>query len=74
MAGVWVDAIRSLQYFTVSTAQFRTAVLLRLGTPLPQLSSIHKCIPRCGKEVDAEGYHTLTCKFGVDLFSDMTMS
>ena len=64
VAGVWLDAIPSSQHYTMSSAQFRTAVLMRLGVPLSQLSNIPRCTSSCNHEVDGEGYHFLTCKLG----------
>ncbi|XP_062506125.1 uncharacterized protein LOC134182711 [Corticium candelabrum] len=37
---------------------------MRLGASLPVLGNIEKCIPLCGKDIDKQGYHLLTCKFG----------
>ena len=37
---------------------------MRLGAPLPALSSIQKCTVTCGKSVDPHEYHLLTCKWG----------
>ena len=63
-AGSWLEAIPSTQHFTLSSAQFRTAALMRLGAPLPALSNIQKCTQNCGNSVDLYGYHLLTCKWG----------
>ena len=63
-AGSWLEAIPSTQHFTLSSAQFCTAAFMRLGAPLPALSSIQKCTANCGKSVDPHGYHLLTCKWG----------
>ena len=64
VAGVWLDAIPSSQHYTMSSAQCRTAILMRLGVPLPQLSNIPRCTSSCNHEVDGEGYHFLPCKLG----------
>ena len=58
----WLEAIPSTRHFTLTSAQFRTAALIRLGASLPALSNIQKCTPNCGISVDLFGYHLLTCK------------
>ena len=63
-AGSWLEVIPSTQHFTLSRAQFCTAAHMRLGAPLPDLSSIQKCTDNRGKSVDPHGYHLLTCKLG----------
>ena len=63
-AGSWLEAILSTQHFTLSSAQFCTAVLTRLNwCTLPAMSNIQKCTPNCGISVDLYGYPLLTCKW-----------
>ena len=42
--------------------EFQIAAFLRLGQPMP----FNSCVTRCnfGRELDADGYHLLTCKLG----------
>ena len=64
MAGKWLEAIPSTQKLTLSNAQFRTAAFMRLEVSLPQLNNTKKCVSQCDKDVDDNGYHLLTCRFG----------
>ena len=52
-AGLWLDAVSSLQLYT-TIAQFQTAALFCLGAWSPQLSNIKKCISKCDHDFDAE--------------------
>ena len=63
-AGCWLDAIPSSQHFTLSSAEFSTATLMRLGKAIPALRKLEKCVEECNKSMDNEGYHALTCKCG----------
>ena len=48
--------------FALKPGEFRLATRLRLGCEMPLGSVISTC--ECGKDVDGDGYHFLTCKTG----------
>ena len=61
-AGAWLDSIPSSEKFALSSGNFVLAASLRLGLPLSLPPWATKC--ECGKSLDVEGYHLLTCKMG----------
>ena len=63
-AGSWLNAIPSTQNLAILPGNFRLAAFMRLGMamPLPLLADEYEC--ECGKTIDREGYHLLTCKIG----------
>ena len=63
-SGAWLDAIPSSHHFTLSNDNIVNAICLRLGKAIPCLQSLDKCNTQCGQQMDIEGYHALTCKWG----------
>ena len=61
-AGAWIDAIPNSQKFALKPREFQLATFVRLGLPVDSSKWISKC--DCGKPLDLEGYHLLTCKCG----------
>ena len=61
-AGAWLDSIPSSEKFALSSGNFVLAASLRLGLLLSLPPWATKC--ECGKSLDVEGYHLLTCKMG----------
>ena len=61
-AGAWLDSISSSEKFALSSGNFVLADSLRLGLPLSLPPWATK--RECGKSLDVEGYHLLTCKMG----------
>ena len=61
-AGAWIDCIPSSQRFALSPSLYRLATFVRLGLPVPLPDSVTKC--ECGRSLDPEGYHLITCKRG----------
>ena len=63
-AGSWLNAIPSTQNLANLLGNFRLAAFIRLGIamPLPLLADEYES--ECGKTIDREGYHLLTCKVG----------
>ena len=61
-AGAWLDSIPSSEKFALSSGNLVLAASLRLGLPLSLPPWVTKC--ECGKSLDVEGYHLLTCKMG----------
>ena len=60
--GAWVSAIpsSSLKIVALSPHNFHLATMMRLGCDIPASSS---CCD-CGKKLDIQGYHLITCKTG----------
>ena len=46
----------------INPSKFRLASLLRMGCPMPFGSWLSHC--ECGKVLDKDGYHLLSCKHG----------
>ena len=61
-AGAWLDSIPQSAKFALKPGEFRLATRLRLGCEMPLGSVVSTC--ECGKDVDRDGYHLLTCKSG----------
>ena len=62
IASAWLTAVPSPFFGTTFTpACFVTALKLWLGAPLCDADPCPKC-PFCTKDMDAKGYHALTCK------------
>ena len=61
-AGAWLDTIPSSRKLTLPSGLFCLAAFLKLGLPLPLSQSVTSC--ECGKPLDKEGYHIITCKIG----------
>ena len=59
-AGAWLNSIPSSK--TLSPGNFILAASLRLGLAVPLPHWAYNC--ECGKKLDPEGYHFLTCKVG----------
>ena len=57
-AGAWVSAILSSSRVALSSHDFCLATMIRLGCDI--LASSSCC--DCGKELDIQGYHLITCK------------
>ena len=55
-----MSAILSSSRVALSPHDFRLATMMRLGCDIPALSN---CCD-CGKEMDIQGYHLITCKTG----------
>ena len=58
----WLDAIPTSRKLAISPGLFCLAAFIRLGLPLPLSHPVKNC--ECGKPLDQEGYHLITCKFG----------
>ena len=63
-AGAWLSAVPSISALALSSKEFNLVTLIRLGCKIPQ--SIGQC--DCGRDLDQEGYHLITCKTGGVLF------
>ena len=61
-SGAWLDAVPTSRKLAISPGLFCLAAFIRLGLPLPLSHLIKNC--ECGKPLDQEGYHLITCKFG----------
>ena len=61
-AGVWLDSIPSSAKLALKPSDFRLATRMRLGLEMPLGSVVPIC--ECGKDIDKDGYHLLTCKTG----------
>ena len=61
-AGAWLDSMPLSTKFALKPVKFHLATRLRLGCEIPLGSVISTC--NCGKDVDGDGYHFLTCKTG----------
>ena len=61
-AGAWLETISSSSEFALKPCNYCIATRLRLGCPMPL--SLQTGNPKCdcGKPIDQEGYHLLTCK------------
>ena len=61
--GAWLNSIPSSKKLALSPGNFILAASLRLGLamPLPRWADSN-C--ECGKKLDPDGYHLLTCKVG----------
>ena len=55
-----LSAILSLSHVALSLHDFHLATMMRLGCVIPASSN---CCD-CGKELDIQGYHLITCKTG----------
>ncbi|XP_065832959.1 uncharacterized protein [Oscarella lobularis] len=63
-SGCWLHALPRSHNLTLKSAEFSFASLLRLGAGMPALDGLKHCVPQCGKAIDPEGFHALTCKWG----------
>ena len=61
-AGDWLDAIPTSDRHALKTNDFSIASYLRLGLALPFTKWVKVC--DCGQQLDQQGYHLLTCKYG----------
>ena len=61
-AGSWLDTVPSSPKLALEPSEIRLASLVRLGCCLTSQSLLGKC--DCGRSVDINGYHLLTCKTG----------
>ena len=63
-AGGWLEVIPTSDTckYAIRSNEFSLASHLRLGSALPFTNFINEC--DCGKELDKDGYHLLTCKYG----------
>ncbi|XP_062500057.1 uncharacterized protein LOC134177291 [Corticium candelabrum] len=61
-AGAWLEVIPTSDKNALKPNEFRVASCMRLGAGLPFSRLLKTC--DCGTEVDREGYHLLTCKYG----------
>ena len=61
-AGAWIDAIPSCGKLSMKPSEYRLATYIRLGMSMPFRSLIATC--ECGRSLDSEGFHLLTCKHG----------
>ena len=61
-AGAWLESVLTSEKFAMNKNYFQIAAFLRLGQPMPFNSCATHC--NCGRELDADGYHLLTCKLG----------
>ena len=61
-AGAWIDAIPSCGKLSMKPSEYRLATYIRLGMSMPFHSLITTC--ECGRSLDSEGFHLLTCKHG----------
>ena len=61
-AGGWLEVIPTSDKYAIRSNEFSLASHLRLGLALPFTNFINEC--DCGKELDKNGYHLLTCKYG----------
>ena len=57
-AGAWLPTVPSSSWHALSPCGFGLASLMRLGCQMPLASG--QC--GCGKELDSDGYHLITCK------------
>ena len=58
-ASGWLTAIPYRASLSLPNDEFRTAVFLRLGLPIPACRAAGQC--ECGKPMDALGHHALSC-------------
>ena len=61
-AGGWLETVPTSDKHALKQNEFRLASCLRLGVCLPFSQLLVKC--ECGAELDREGYHLITCKYG----------
>ena len=61
-AGAWLESVPTSDKFAMNKNEFQIAAFLRLGQAMPFNSCVTHC--NCGRELDADGYHLLTCKLG----------
>ena len=61
-AGAWLEVIPTSDKNALKPNEFRVASCMRLGAGLPFSRLLKTC--DCGTELDREGYHLLTCKYG----------
>ena len=61
-AGGWLEVIPTSDKYAIRSNEFSLASHLRLGLALPFTNFINEC--DCGKELDKNEYHLLTCKYG----------
>ena len=59
--GSWIEAIPASNKFALGPNKFHVAVCLRLGLSLKFPCWLDQC--ECGRPVDNNGYHLMTCKF-----------
>ena len=60
--GACLDSIPLSAKFAIKPGDFRLATRMRLGCEMPLGSVVSTC--ECGKDIDSDGYHLLTCKTG----------
>ena len=64
-SGAWLEAVPVTQHHVLTSEEFSSGVLMRLGLPLPVARGLSSCPnPRCTASIDAEGRHLLTCGMG----------
>ena len=61
-AGTWLDSIPSSAKLALKPNDFRLAIRMRLDLEMLLGSVVPIC--ECGKDIDKDGYHLLTCKTG----------
>ena len=61
-AGAWLDVISTSGKHALQANEFSIASNLRLGLALPFTNWVKVC--DCGRDLDQQGYHLLTCKYG----------
>ena len=59
-AGAWLDSIPSSAKIALKPSDFLLAMSMRLGLEMPLGSVVPIC--KCGKDIDKDSYHLLTCK------------
>ncbi|XP_062523571.1 uncharacterized protein LOC134198228 [Corticium candelabrum] len=68
VTGSWLEAVPSLEKLAFNHIEFDLAALLRMGCPMPFGGWLSYC--ECGKVLDKDGYHLLSCKHGGGLLHD----
>ena len=66
-SGAFLSALPYISGCNFNNIDFLTALQLRLGAPIPQLSGILPRHCQCGSALDPFGYHTLNCRRGGDI-------
>ena len=61
-AGAWLDSIPSSAKLALKPSDFRLAMRMGLGLEMTLGSVVPIC--ECGKDIDKDSYHLLTCKTG----------
>ena len=62
-SGCWLQALPRSHDLSMKSAEFSFAAQLRFGTRLPALEGLTLCVSQCGKELDKEGFHAISCKW-----------